>query len=384
MTHQAVRTAGVTRVRGLIPHAFSPRVEFIGASTMPRVLFSREVYTKMWTMIDLSEMEVGWMGLVQRDGFDFIIEDVFLVRQEVSSSTTIITEEGLAELVMEMLGEGDDAAIEKTQRLHFWGHSHVNIETLPSPQDERQTMKFLESGIPVFIRGIFNKKGSARFDIYMVESGLKIADAPWMLIEPEDTALRDRIAAELSDKVSKHQPPKRRVYSSEDDKVTYLGSNRATQGTNQSSDSIPYGWERRFSYVTGDFIYNNANLNLPQVAKYQRNRRFENGMQVSPDRNTGDLPLIYQLLSEVLEESSMLNEYSDEDLVLMFNQLHEAGALSYQLRRQAWMQSQVIDVQEIELPEESSVIPPITPVIGTSYPTFLEEGERDGTSNSGG
>jgi hypothetical protein len=202
----------VTIVGGLYPHNFQPVVRFLSSEFVPRVLMSRQVYEKIGAYIDLSEIEIGWLGTIQRKGRDFIIDDVFLFKQRANTVMTQITEQGLGEFVVALLEELDEEiALDITQRLHFWGHSHVHADTGPSKQDEDQTDIFLNSGIPWFVRGIFNKKGKASFDIFLIEEGLQITDAPWEIIEEHNAELRNQIALEIAYKV-KYTPSTPKVY----------------------------------------------------------------------------------------------------------------------------------------------------------------------------
>jgi hypothetical protein len=198
------RSTKTTIVGGLYPHNFVPRIEAIDVSWLPWVLITREVYEKMWAYIDIAETEIGWLGTVRRQGRDFVIDDVFLFDQFVNQSVTQITEEGLGNFVMELLEQLDEeTALDVTQRLHFWGHSHVSMDTNPSPQDDHQSKVFIESGIPWFVRGIFNKGGKAVFDIYLIEEGLQIKDAPWAILDTHNTELRDQVANEIAKKVKR-------------------------------------------------------------------------------------------------------------------------------------------------------------------------------------
>ena len=52
------------------------------------------------------------------------------------------------------------------------GHSHVNMSTSPSGQDDKQMEVFADSNDDFFIRIITNKQGNLRLDIYDFESGI--------------------------------------------------------------------------------------------------------------------------------------------------------------------------------------------------------------------
>lgn len=181
-------------------HAFRKGVELL--ADLPSVLVSRAAYNRMWHFVDIADKEVGWLGTVSRlPGGDFLVEEVFLFKQQVAAATCEISADGLAEFATELLSSRPDG-MEVINRLCFWGHSHVNMGTSPSGQDESQMSTFRESGHPFFVRGILNKQGRMEFTIFLYESGVKIVDAEWAIHEPVDESIRTEIEAEFKAKVS--------------------------------------------------------------------------------------------------------------------------------------------------------------------------------------
>lgn len=187
------------KAKAFFQHVFASRVELV--EDMPRVLISRAAYNAMWHYVDIASQEVGWLGTCLRQDKDFLIEEVFLFKQEVSSVSTEITADGLAEMAQELISSRPDG-VEVCNNLRFWGHSHVNMGTSPSGQDDSQMDVFKESGHPFFVRAILNKQGRMEFTIYLYESGVKIVDAEWQIHEPADQNLRSGIEAEFKTKVS--------------------------------------------------------------------------------------------------------------------------------------------------------------------------------------
>ena len=122
-------------------HSFAKKIELI--SCLPRILISRSAYNKMWHLVDIADKEVSWLGTCRRIEQDFLIEEVFLFKQEVAATTCEISADGLAEVANELLTSRPDG-IEICNRLCFWGHSHVNMGTSPSGQDESQMENFSE------------------------------------------------------------------------------------------------------------------------------------------------------------------------------------------------------------------------------------------------
>lgn len=186
------------KTKSFLSHNFSPQAELLRES--PCVFITHLAYEKMWHYVDIADKEVGWLGSVEVLQSGYLIEDTFLIKQDVSAATTELSSEGLAEFANEILScPGGEMICEK---IRFWGHSHVNMETNPSSQDDAQMEIFAESGHNFFIRGIFNKRGRASFAIYRYDLGIKIIDLPWEIYQPENFSLREEIEAEFAEKVS--------------------------------------------------------------------------------------------------------------------------------------------------------------------------------------
>jgi hypothetical protein len=173
----------------LRPHRASPRAELIIKVKSPRVLITPDAYKRMNLYIEIAPKEVGWLGTVKRlDNGDFLIEEVFLVEQEVTGVETEMSVEGREKLVLDLLAHGD-AGLDKSNTLHFWGHSHVRMSTGPSGTDENTMMQFGNEGHPYYIRGIFTKLGRGEFTLYLYEQGYRVLDAPWAVWDPKEGIL---------------------------------------------------------------------------------------------------------------------------------------------------------------------------------------------------
>lgn len=188
-----------TKAENFSPHSFETKIEMM--SDVPKILISKVAYAKMWHYVDIAGEEVGWLGTVEKIPGALLIKDVFLLKQKVSSAQTTITEEGLTEFGEEILQLPDGVDI--YNNIRFWGHSHVNMGTSPSGQDESQMEIFKGSEHPYFIRGILNKRGRMEFTIFFYENGIKIEDAEWAIYEPVDASIRENIEAEFKEKVTK-------------------------------------------------------------------------------------------------------------------------------------------------------------------------------------
>lgn len=151
------------------------------------VRYTPEVWQTISYIVDKQPLEVGWLGLVEETDYGYLITDVFVPKQTVSAAETDIDEDAMAELAIALDDEGKDIG-----QLLYWGHSHVNMAVSPSAQDEDQVTAFLEN-CPVFIRGIYNKRGESKVDVYDVARNVIHQCVPDLIDYP---ALPDeRIAA---------------------------------------------------------------------------------------------------------------------------------------------------------------------------------------------
>lgn len=156
----------------------SGKVQMTGPDTntpaMPTVYYTPEVATQMDFIVAQCTEEVGWLGLVTHyEALDsFLIHRIMVPEQEVHSTTTEISDEGLEKVALDLIEEGED-----TSQMYAWYHSHVNMPVNPSSQDELQVAEYLDS-CPIFIRGIVNKKGDSKVDVYYRDHNIAYTCVP--------------------------------------------------------------------------------------------------------------------------------------------------------------------------------------------------------------
>lgn len=136
----------------------------------PIVLININALNKMKEYIRQSNKEIGWLGTVVKENGMYNILDVYLFKQEVHETTTEITTDGLNEFAMEILSQED--GMEIWNNMKMWGHSHSNMSTSPSVQDDNQMDLFTQNANDFFIRIIANKKDEFRIDIWDYEKGV--------------------------------------------------------------------------------------------------------------------------------------------------------------------------------------------------------------------
>jgi proteasome lid subunit RPN8/RPN11 len=167
------------------PHKFEP--VFNG---LPSIQIAEQALIDMWYITSIVEMEVGWWCLTRElEDNQFLVEEVFLPKQECHSTTTEIIPEGEFELISHLNAKDVEEGVDifgpaaRVSRMNAWFHSHVNMGTSPSGQDLSQVDFYRKrSALPWFIRGIVNKGGRVELAFYDFRSslaGTRIEDVPW-------------------------------------------------------------------------------------------------------------------------------------------------------------------------------------------------------------
>ena len=133
----------------------------------PAVFYTDEVFAQINYLVQKVGTEVGWLGLVDKlKDNNYLVTKIYIPKQEVSGVETDIDSDAMAELALEIDDDGKDPG-----KLLYWGHSHVNMGVSPSGQDEVQIEEFISVEPPpkFFIRGIYNKRGQSKVDVYDIQ-----------------------------------------------------------------------------------------------------------------------------------------------------------------------------------------------------------------------
>jgi hypothetical protein len=186
----------------------------------PMIYFTREAWVKQCYLVEKCSKEVGWFALVDYDeaGNSFTITELVIPCQEVTAAETDIGKEDLADAAMELIEAGKD-----TSKMFAWFHSHVNMGVSPSGQDEFQVEDFLKDlvdqpEVPCFIRGIQNKKGDLKLDVYYIQHGIAYQNVSSFVLNDDDPQWQKDIDAEILTKVTE------RVFT-----TTYYGNAAAAK-----------------------------------------------------------------------------------------------------------------------------------------------------------
>jgi hypothetical protein len=157
------------------------------ALTTPRVFYTPQAKAIIDYIVAENTGEIGWLGLVDTIGHDFMVTDILIPRQTVSATQTDISTNAMTDLAMELMDKGLDPG-----KMIYWGHSHVNMGVTPSGQDESQVEEYLEN-CPVFIRGIYNKRGESKVDVYNLTQNV-VFECVWNGVEQFQLPLATRQA----------------------------------------------------------------------------------------------------------------------------------------------------------------------------------------------
>lgn len=165
----------------------------------PRIFATPVALYKMRYYIDNTDKEIGWLGYVTKlSDTQYLIEDVFLLKQKVHAATTEIDAEALAKLATDLIKQGEDG-MTKYNKIRMWGHSHVNMSTGASGQDDNQMNEFATSDF--YIRLIGNKRGEWNVCLYdyvdnLLWSGLELELYYDVEVTPEelDKEIKDNVS----------------------------------------------------------------------------------------------------------------------------------------------------------------------------------------------
>lgn len=203
----------------------------------PKVMITPEAMDDINLFIEIGAVEVGWLGLVQRYGHDFLVHKVFIPEQVVSSTETDISTRGISYVVSQLREEhkNDNKKFQESlQQLRYWGHSHVRMACNPSKQDDAQMEEFCENGVDFMIRSIHNKKGEVRFDIHDYQSGIRTEHAPWAILRKHGSAERKNMWLDLY----KQHVKKKKAYTYSNRSANHFGGNTVHYPSYSKVDNV--------------------------------------------------------------------------------------------------------------------------------------------------
>ena len=245
----------------------------------PKISINLNAMNKMKEYVRQSDLEIGWLGTSRRVGNVFYIDDVFLFRQEVHATTTEITTEGLNEFAMDLLYE--ENGIEIWNNMKVWGHSHVNMPTSPSAQDDKQIEVFAENAEDFFIRIIANKSGEFRIDLYDFTTGVIYEKLPYEINYGADTEIIEslyRKIAEIEEMIYGRTEPSEEMINSISSEIKEKVTKKV-YSTNKLSNNVSW-WDDYQDYSGyGSYSKKNEKTNV----KEEENKALEIFDALEPD-----------------------------------------------------------------------------------------------------
>lgn len=175
------------------------KCEILKEQNIPEIYVTQKALYKMRYYIDKTDKEIGWLGYVDKiSDTCYLIEDVFLLKQKVHSTTTEIDPDALASLATDLIKQGEQG-IALYNKIRLWGHSHVDMSTSASYQDDKQMDDFATSNF--YIRLIGNKRGEWNVCLYDFTNNILWSDLEMKLYF--DVAINDKdLEKEIKDNVS--------------------------------------------------------------------------------------------------------------------------------------------------------------------------------------
>lgn len=161
------------------------------SSIKPTIYLTPAVKEKLDLYIEHSNTEISGVGNISINNNTLLIDEIYLLEQKNTAVNTDIDSEVFSKFCTELVKER-----KSIEGLKFWWHSHVNMNTFWSAQDE-QAIETLETDFLVSIVG--NKKGDylGRIDTF-VPYRSSIDDIPIKVLSSSD--LVDQIKKEISEK----------------------------------------------------------------------------------------------------------------------------------------------------------------------------------------
>lgn len=184
----------------------------------PKVFITLLSLQKIKCFIDKCEYEVNGLGSVERNGNDFVIEDVFLIKQ-ISSGPLLSVEfdqKAHSAFLYEWLKKYGD-----TSKLKFQWHSHANATAFFSPEDI-DTIRGYMSDFMVSL--VMNKYGEYKCRVDLYEPfHLSLETQLFIKVPHLSKNIVDECVREITEKIKVRQfLPKSPILNKENDEDSKL------------------------------------------------------------------------------------------------------------------------------------------------------------------
>lgn len=142
----------------------------------PIVRFTPDAWADLFYITSKVKTEVGMLGtLTQVQEYEFLVDRIFLPRQEVNGATTEMQIEHVGLFVEELLAQPDGEEIR--ERLGFWAHSHASMGLTASNQDQKMLEELVALSRRPIVAVRTNHRNQSTADI-LYPSGLQLDGVP--------------------------------------------------------------------------------------------------------------------------------------------------------------------------------------------------------------
>lgn len=131
----------------------------------PRIIFEASAFDKMRALVRECDKEIAWHGVVRQEDNVFIVEDILLYPQRITSTTVEAEEDKYSQWMVNL----DD---ETHSKLRLQGHSHVNMGVIPSGIDEKYYDELMDHTEDYYIVMILNKKHEYMLRLYDIPNNV--------------------------------------------------------------------------------------------------------------------------------------------------------------------------------------------------------------------
>ena len=144
-----------------------------------KLIFTEKAYNKMRMLVLESDKEIGWHGFTHRVGNKFYIDDIIVFPQTVTAATVTSDEKLYTDWTLKLTDK-------EYNKMHFHGHSHVNMATNPSNVDTNYYESKVKNIEDYYIFVIINKSDNTYARIYDFENNIYYEKDDIEIIRPMD------------------------------------------------------------------------------------------------------------------------------------------------------------------------------------------------------
>lgn len=148
----------------------------------PRVIMNHLVFQKIKCFVDICDYEINGLGIVERAENDFIVSDVFLLKQITTADGLHVDmdSKALNLFIYEMVEKGGDPS-----KVRFQWHSHADGPVFFSPEDISTIAGYMND---FMVSLVMNKSGEyrCRLDLFKpFHLSLEVPVIIWLSPPPE-------------------------------------------------------------------------------------------------------------------------------------------------------------------------------------------------------